>query len=367
MFLPTSSIRSNIRSNGIVVRRCSIRMSMAMRHAFKPSSSNKNDIHYYSSDSKSTQLGLFSSAKATGGSSYRSRSASNNNNHIINTKTNTNHKNMKESSSTELFGLFQIGDDVQFYATKLEGGDNEGNSSRNNIPMIGKIVGQSRGGWYSVQTEGNDGVVKQRSSNLSLISKESNSVTSTGSDGALSNKPSEVKNNTSKVIDMDSAMENNLCNEFIDEDILAQCRHHASYKKWVVFTDLHVSSSTLETCLQVLDFVHETALRRNAGIMFLGDFWHHRGTIRIDCLNAILNKLASWSVPSIMIPGNHDQVALGGLEHGLTPLQYAYRVKDTGTGESHLGPLIFSYPTKFLYGFFGKHHIILFRKKHCIS
>ena len=89
--------------------------------------------------------------------------------------------------------------------------------------------------------------------------------------------------------------------------------------------------------------------------MFLGDFWHHRGTVRIDCLNAVLSKMSSWDVPMIMIPGNHDQVTLGGLDHGLTPLQYAYRVpavKPSLGYESFPGPLIFSYPTKFMDGLF---------------
>jgi DNA repair exonuclease SbcCD nuclease subunit len=137
----------------------------------------------------------------------------------------------------------------------------------------------------------------------------------------------------------------------IEERILRQAAHHATYKHWVVFSDLHCSPSTLDSCLEVLEIVHNTALQHDqkCGVLFLGDFWHHRGTLRVDCLNAILGALRSWKVPMLMIPGNHDQVTLGGENHGLTPLANAYRV---GTVE---GPLILSHPTVFRNALFVPH------------
>jgi len=136
-----------------------------------------------------------------------------------------------------------------------------------------------------------------------------------------------------------------------EERILQQAAHHATYERWVVFTDLHCSPTTLDTCLKVLDTVHKTALqqREKCGVLFLGDFWHHRGTLRVDCLNAILGALRSWQVPMIMIPGNHDQVTLGGHNHGLTPLENAYRVGGVS------GPLILSHPTRFRKALFVPH------------
>ena len=75
--------------------------------------------------------------------------------------------------------------------------------------------------------------------------------------------------------------------------------------------------------------------------------------MRVDCLNAVLNALAEWEVPLIMIPGNHDQVSLGGLEHALTPLQNAFRLP---TDNSDIpGILIFSHPTKFRGALFVPH------------
>ena len=44
-----------------------------------------------------------------------------------------------------------------------------------------------------------------------------------------------------------------------------------------------------------------------AGIIFLGDFWHVRGSLSVELLNRVLKCLKEWTQPVIMIPGNHDQ------------------------------------------------------------
>jgi DNA repair exonuclease SbcCD nuclease subunit len=93
-------------------------------------------------------------------------------------------------------------------------------------------------------------------------------------------------------------------------------------------------------------------------VLFLGDLWHHRAIIRIDVLNAVLESLRNWQVPMILIPGNHDQVTLGGHVHGLMPLENAYKVEyqdSSGKTLSLPGPLIFSYPTKFRNALFIPH------------
>ena len=46
-----------------------------------------------------------------------------------------------------------------------------------------------------------------------------------------------------------------------------------------------------------------------------------RGALNVELLNRILRSLGKWTVPVIMIPGNHDQVTLGGAVHSLEPLQ----------------------------------------------
>jgi hypothetical protein len=159
---------------------------------------------------------------------------------------------------------------------------------------------------------------------------------------------SEVSHPPPIIYDLDAAiltMKTGGSSVLIEERIIQQAAHHATYKKWVVFTDLHCSPTTLDTCLEVLHIVHATALKQTekCGVLFLGDFWHHRGTLRVDCLNAILNEFRLWQVPMIMIPGNHDQVTLGGQNHGLTPLENSYRVVGPG-GDDVPGPLILSHP-----------------------
>ncbi|PRW45242.1 ABC transporter (ISS) isoform C [Chlorella sorokiniana] len=94
-------------------------------------------------------------------------------------------------------------------------------------------------------------------------------------------------------------------------------------QQWVAFSDLHVSHKNRATTLAVLERVHEEAARRGAGILFLGDFWHTRGTLPVEPLNEVVQELAGWRQPTLMLPGNHDQVSLGGQVHALTPLAAA--------------------------------------------
>jgi DNA repair exonuclease SbcCD nuclease subunit/ABC-type dipeptide/oligopeptide/nickel transport system ATPase subunit len=159
------------------------------------------------------------------------------------------------------------------------------------------------------------------------------------------------------IINLDAALkeeQNDNVQTPLDVQYLQQVRHHASVQTWVVFTDLHCAPSTLETCLQILDHVHDLARERHAGVLFLGDFWHQRGVLRVDCLNAVLECLGKWTVPMVMIPGNHDQITLRGHDHGITPLENAYRVT-VNSSLSVPGPLVFSHPTKFANALFVPH------------
>jgi DNA repair exonuclease SbcCD nuclease subunit len=61
-------------------------------------------------------------------------------------------------------------------------------------------------------------------------------------------------------------------------------------------------------CLEVLRRVHAEAVERQAGILFLGDFWHVRGSLPVEPLNAAIQEMGSWTQPTVMLPGNHDQV-----------------------------------------------------------
>uniref|UniRef100_A0A0G4I8L5 Calcineurin-like phosphoesterase domain-containing protein n=1 Tax=Chromera velia CCMP2878 TaxID=1169474 RepID=A0A0G4I8L5_9ALVE len=111
--------------------------------------------------------------------------------------------------------------------------------------------------------------------------------------------------------------------------------------KWVVFSDLHVCQASLKTCVEVLRQVHKAALERNAGVLFLGDFWHVRGDIRTDHLHEMVAEFRQWKVPVVMIPGNHDQVNEDGSVHGLIALGAAFH-------HGRCQALIFDRPTLFL-------------------
>ena len=100
-------------------------------------------------------------------------------------------------------------------------------------------------------------------------------------------------------------------------------RRWEDVERWIAFSDLHVSRRTIDTCIKVLRKVHEEAMDRNAGVLFLGDFWHARGSLPVEPLNEVLDVFRSWTCPTIMISGNHDQVNVGGDVHALKPIEAA--------------------------------------------
>ncbi|KAG7352086.1 SMC domain containing protein [Nitzschia inconspicua] len=242
-------------------------------------------------------------------------------------------------------------------------------------PKRGEVVSVRGAGWYSIKMSNDQQIVKVRSNQMKSIqeeyvdilatSSENNNETSLFAPGpTLEADPGRQTLHPPPpplIQDLDALLKDATVDPSrisnIEREFLKQVGHHAQYEKWIVFTDLHCSPSTLNTSLQVLDVVHETAMQHNAGILFLGDFWHHRGILRVDCLNAVLKSLESWRVPLVMIPGNHDQVTLGGHDHGLTPLANAYRVRTTDgdNDDTVAGPLILSYPTVFRKGLFVPH------------
>lgn len=233
----------------------------------------------------------------------------------------------------------------------------------------GKIIEERGSGWYVVALEEEELTIKCRSSSLTSIAL-TNSFSEERTPSMVQVATSAIGSifDTSKpgvapppptIVDLDALIHDRIhdpvTNE-IDQLYLEHVANHMTYSHWVVFTDLHCAPATMSTCLAILDRVHQLACERDAAVMFLGDFWHHRGTIRVDCLNAVLRHFKNWTVPMVMIPGNHDQVTLGGEIHGLTPLENSYRVAARNDSTKSLpGPLIFSSPTKFGGGLFIPH------------
>lgn len=261
-----------------------------------------------------------------------------------------------ERKSSRLLSSFNVGDYVRII-------DDES-------PRKG-VIDQVRGsGWYTIQVIDSNKEAMQkkvRASQITLISKNiDNSMNSSSIESVLEkidNEISSIKspktgNSSNSELDMigkenkelpplpviddlDALCANPIQNP-TEASYLSQVQHHLSFSKWILFTDLHCSRTTLSTCIKVLNFVHQKAVEHNAGVLFLGDFWHFRGTLRVDVLNTVLDELAGWKQPLVMIPGNHDQVTLDGYNHALKPLQNSFLV-----GNSIPGPLILSRPTVF--------------------
>jgi len=95
----------------------------------------------------------------------------------------------------------------------------------------------------------------------------------------------------------------------------------------LLFSDLHLSPRTYDTCMEVLRRVHDEARQRKVPVGFLGDFFdkvHSQGTLPVNILNELMRFFETeWSVPMVMIPGNHDYFDAAETEHGLTPFAYA--------------------------------------------
>ncbi len=273
---------------------------------------------------------------------------------------------------------FQIGDPV--IINDVDGTDQFGR------------VQDKKSGWYTIKLDKDSTLVKRRGSQMEEYNSDSSDTTT-----AIPNNNAQKINRQSigeinpppqpTILDLDSILQsikrqtssndiNNISsiihtttsstNATLTEETIQQITNcHSHYTKWLLFSDLHVMPSTLTTCLQVLDTIHTAAMDRQAGIIFLGDFWHHRGFVRVDCLNSVLGTMSNWEVPCIMIPGNHDQIDWRGVEHALTPLNNAYRIHspvscntaelDEQQQQYYAGPLILSHPTKFLDAFFIPH------------
>jgi hypothetical protein len=94
----------------------------------------------------------------------------------------------------------------------------------------------------------------------------------------------------------------------------------------ILFSDLHLSPSTFETCMQILRRILSEANKLNAQVYFLGDFFdtvYSKGTLPVDMLNNLMIFFKKeWNVKLLMFPGNHDYMDAAETEHGLTPFGY---------------------------------------------
>ena len=105
-----------------------------------------------------------------------------------------------------------------------------------------------------------------------------------------------------------------------------KCSTTISKMKTILFSDLHLSPSTFETCMQILRRILKEANKLNAQVYFLGDFFdtvYSKGTLPVDMLNNLMIFFKKeWNVKLLMFPGNHDYMDAAETEHGLTPFGY---------------------------------------------
>jgi DNA repair exonuclease SbcCD nuclease subunit len=85
----------------------------------------------------------------------------------------------------------------------------------------------------------------------------------------------------------------------------------------IQFSDLHLKPESASTCFAVLDAICEFAVANGEKtVAFLGDWWHVRYSVPVELLNAVDAELERWLASGIeeviLLPGNHDQVDVGG-------------------------------------------------------
>lgn len=92
--------------------------------------------------------------------------------------------------------------------------------------------------------------------------------------------------------------------------------------KYLVFSDAHLHpwsefatpdpkylTSRLKLQIQAITDVLEQARKDKATVLFLGDLFHQRGSVKTQVFNLAYNLFAEYTdVPVIMIEGNHDNV-----------------------------------------------------------
>lgn len=91
--------------------------------------------------------------------------------------------------------------------------------------------------------------------------------------------------------------------------------------KRLLFSDLHVAEPTLERCCGVLAEARQRSIEHKVDeLVFLGDFWDLRGVHSVRQVDALLDsffRIHELGILFTLIPGNHDQVSLNGLIHGI--------------------------------------------------
>lgn len=85
----------------------------------------------------------------------------------------------------------------------------------------------------------------------------------------------------------------------------------------IVFSDLHLKEATEHICWEVLSKVEALAMKDpDQRVIFTGDWWQLRYQVSVRLLNRVHALLQDWinlGIDVDLIPGNHDQVTVEGV------------------------------------------------------
>jgi DNA repair exonuclease SbcCD nuclease subunit len=85
----------------------------------------------------------------------------------------------------------------------------------------------------------------------------------------------------------------------------------------IVFADLHLKESTEDVCFKVLAEVKRLAFADpDRRVVFCGDWWQLRYQVSVRLLNRVKAELHNWAETGLrvdLVPGNHDQVTVDGI------------------------------------------------------
>lgn len=176
----------------------------------------------------------------------------------------------KKRNVDALFASFSEGDMVSVKGMDIRRHDGQESSSNASRPSCGTIIEERGGGWYTVRLRDSGRLIKQRASNLAIL--DDDTAAQQGVQGAASNNEAfggegasaisikeeatsyttsvdtsmisstgqaadrGVTSNSGRIVDLDHAVETGLPPHGFEQGFLNQCRNHASYDKWIVFT-----------------------------------------------------------------------------------------------------------------------------------
>lgn len=168
----------------------------------------------------------------------------------------------------------------------------------------GTIISKPKRGEWNVAITNSDGQISNQVLKKSdILSSE---LVSPNVNPVVASRSTSIEDSTADTISISSTVDSIYVSNPSKETTISYTippDAHAKCSRWIIFSDLHVKGSSMETCEEVLREVHKVALHKDAGIIFLGDFWHVRGSLSVELLNRVLRSLRMWTQPVIMIPG----------------------------------------------------------------